>query len=118
MISYLVRVMVMVRVRVRVRVRVKVRVKVREVDLVLGEAELAQDLLGQVEHARDLIGELLGQAEDVRVVLREAAHAEEALQRARALVAVHGAQLAPAEREVLVRLRLVLIPVPVWGPLG
>mmetsp|Transcript_16868 Transcript_16868/g.41828 ORF Transcript_16868/g.41828 Transcript_16868/m.41828 type:complete len:320 (+) Transcript_16868:702-1661(+) len=79
-----------------------------QVDLVLGEAELAQDLLSQVEHARDLVRELLGQAEDVRVVLREAAHAEEAVQRARALVAVDGAQLGPPDRQVAVRGLLVL----------
>ena len=59
--------------------------------------------------ALDLVGELLREAKDVRVVLREAAHAEETIQRARPLVAVDGAQLAPAQRQVAVRLWLVLV---------
>ena len=50
-----------------------------QINLVLGEPKLGEDLLGEVEHLRDLIRQLLGQAEDVRVVLREAAHAEEAV---------------------------------------
>ena len=58
----------------------------REHHLVLDEAEFGQDALGELQHAEDLGRELLGQAEDVRVVLREAAHAEEAGERAAALV--------------------------------
>mmetsp|Transcript_20147 Transcript_20147/g.62912 ORF Transcript_20147/g.62912 Transcript_20147/m.62912 type:complete len:700 (-) Transcript_20147:109-2208(-) len=83
--------------------------------LVLGEAELCQDGLGQVEHALDLVGELLREAKDVRVVLREAAHAEEAVERARPLVAVDGAKLRPAERQVAVRALLVLVGQHVEG---
>ena len=50
-----------------------------------------------------------GGADDVRVVLREAAHAQEAVQHARLLVAVHGAQLRPAQRQVAVGALLVLV---------
>jgi hypothetical protein len=42
--------------------------------------------LDEVAHAADLGRDLLRQAEDVRVVLREAAHAEQAVHRAAALI--------------------------------
>ena len=74
----------------------------REVDVVAVEAEGAQDVRGEVEHAQDLVLELVGAAEDVRVVLREAAHAHQAVQHARALEAVDGAELRPAIRQVAV----------------
>ena len=45
----------------------------------------------------------------VRVVLREAAHAEQAVQHARALVAVDRAQLAQAHRQVAVAVLLVRV---------
>ena len=44
----------------------------------------------------------------MRVVLREAAHAEQAVQRAGELVAVHKAQLAHAQRQIAVGVRLDL----------
>ncbi len=44
--------------------------------------------------------DLLREAENVGVVLREAAHAEQSRQRAGALVAVHSAELGHAQGEV------------------
>ena len=49
----------------------------------------------QVQDALDLARDLVREAEDVRVVLREAAHAEEPVERAGALVPVDGAELRP-----------------------
>ena len=43
--------------------------------------------------ATDSVGDLLLGAEDMRVVLGEGAHAHQAVQRARGLVAVHLAEL-------------------------
>ena len=53
--------------------------------------------------------ELLGGDEQVRVVLREAAHAGEAVQRARQLVAVHRAVLGEPHRQVAVAARALLV---------
>ena len=47
-----------------------------------------------------------GRHEDVRVVLREAAHTEQAVQRALQLVAMDKAQLAHAQRQLTVGVRL------------
>mmetsp|Transcript_14379 Transcript_14379/g.38822 ORF Transcript_14379/g.38822 Transcript_14379/m.38822 type:complete len:426 (+) Transcript_14379:336-1613(+) len=80
-----------------------------EVDLVVGEAKAREDALGEVKDAQDLIRKLLGEAEDVRVVLREAAHAEEPVKSPRALVAVHGAQLRPPEGQLAVGSQAVFV---------
>ncbi len=45
----------------------------------------------------------------MRVILREAAHAEHAVQRAGQLMAVNNAQLAVAQRQLLIRVRLKLV---------
>ena len=74
----------------------------REVDVVAVEAEGAEDVRREVEHPQDLVLELVGAAEDVRVVLGEAPHAHEAVQDARALEAVDRPQLRPAIRQVAV----------------
>ena len=87
----------------------------REHHLVVGEPKFGKDGLRQVEHSEDLVRELLGQAEDVSIVLREAPHAEEAVQRARALVPVDSPELGPAQGEVAVRARAVLVDEHVEG---
>ena len=87
----------------------------REHHLVVGEPKFGKDGLRQVEHSEDLVRELLGQAEDVSIILREAAHAEEAVQRARALVPVDSPELGPAQGEVAVRARAVLVDEHVEG---
>jgi hypothetical protein len=63
----------------------------------------------------DFIFQLRGQAEQVGVVLREAAHAEESVQSARSLVAVYRAQLGPAQGQVAVGLGAVLVEQAVEG---
>ena len=73
------------------------------------EAELGVDLVDQVHDVGDLVGDLVGAHEDVRVVLGEAAHAEQAVQRAAQLVAVHQTQLAHAQRQLAVGVGLAAI---------
>ena len=73
-----------------------------ELDLDVGEAEGGVDVLHEADDAEHLFFELLGGAVDVRVVLGEVAHAEEAVQHAAHLVAVDTAQLCHAQRQVAV----------------
>ncbi len=80
-----------------------------EVRLDVGEPERLPDLQGEAKDFEDLVVDLLRGADDVRVVLREAAHAQETVQDAGLLVAVHGAQLGPAQRKVAVGALLVLV---------
>jgi hypothetical protein len=54
------------------------------------------------------LGQLILGAEDVRVVLREAAHAHQAVQRAGRLVAMHVAEFGQPDRQVAVALQAVL----------
>ena len=79
-----------------------------ELDLV-GQGEGGVDLVEDLHHALDLVLHLLGGHEDVRVVLGEAADAEEAVQRAGELVAVDYAQLGHADGQVTVGVRLALV---------
>ena len=71
------------------------------------EAEQPVDREAEVEARRDLVLDLLLGAEDVRVVLREAAHAQQAVQRARGLLAVQQAGLVEAHRQVAVGVRSI-----------
>ena len=75
----------------------------------IGQAEEGVDLVEQADDVLDLVLHLIPGHEDVRVVLSEAAHAEQAVQRAGQLVAVHQTQLAHAQRQVTVGMRLRLI---------
>ena len=59
-----------------------------EFDFELGEAEGLEDGVGEVDAGDDFVFDLRGGAEDVGVVLGEAAHAEKAVHGAGALVAV------------------------------
>src|SRR5712692_9062319 len=63
----------------------------------------------ELEQRRDLVLELVGTAVDVRVVLRELPHAEEARQGPRALVPVQPAHVGVAQREVPVRAQRVAV---------
>src|SRR5712692_5209867 len=85
----------------------------REIDDRIGVAEGAQELHREVEDLPDLVLRLRGRAEDVRVVLREAAHALHPVERAAALVAVHRAELADAQRQLAVRVDLRLVDLDV-----
>jgi hypothetical protein len=57
--------------------------------------------------------DLLFGAEDVAIILGEAAHAHDAVQRARRLVAVALAELAVAQRQVAVE-RILLLKIWMW----
>ena len=70
--------------------------------VVLVEPEGAQRVDRELQAIDDLVLDLLGRAEDMRVVLREAADAEQSVQHARPLVAVHRAQLAEPHGQVAV----------------
>mgnify|MGYP000485439738 CR=1 FL=1 len=72
----------------------------------VGEAELVVHARDEVHHAHDLVGELLGGDEQVRVVLVEAAHAEQAVQGTLELMAMHQADLAGANGQLAVAVRL------------
>ena len=70
------------------------------------EAEGLQDRGHEVQHAQDLRVELVGPAEEVGVVLGEAAHAHQPVQHAGALEAVDGAELGEAEGQLAVAAQL------------
>ena len=73
------------------------------------KAELVVHLVDQVHHPGDLVGDLLPGHEDVRVVLGEAAHPEQAVERALELVPVHNAQLAHAHGQLTVAVGLAAV---------
>ena len=85
----------------------------REVGLDVVEAELAEHRLRELDRRFDLADDLLRCAEDVRVVLREAAHAEEAVANAVLLVAVDRPQLGVADGQVAVGAVLELVALDV-----
>ena len=68
----------------------------------LVEAEIAVDRAQQLDEPHRLGRDLLLGAEDVRVVLGEGAHPHDAVQRAGRLVAVAGAELRHAQRQLAV----------------
>ncbi len=86
-----------------------VRVPGGKLDLVLVESVDAQHFEREVDAADDFVFDLLGRAEDVGVVLGEAAHAQQAVHDAGALVAIDGAELAVARGQIAVGLERVLV---------
>ena len=73
-----------------------------QVDIVLVEAEGAENVQVQVDDVEDFLFQLVRPAEDVGIVLGEAAHPHQAVQGAGALVAVDRAQFTPADGELAV----------------
>src|ERR1700719_445682 len=67
-----------------------------ELDLVAVEAESVQNGLHEVEAAFDFGFHLITGAKNVGVVLGESAHAQEAVENSRALVAIDGAEFCEA----------------------
>ena len=65
----------------------------RELDEDVLEAEVLVDRQHQIVDLEAFLHDLIFGEEDVRVVLREVAHAQHAVQRARRLVAMHLAEL-------------------------
>ena len=70
------------------------------------KAKLLVHGVDEVDHAHDLVGQLVGTHKQVGVVLVKAAHAEQAVQGAAQLVAVHQANLAGANGQLAVGVRL------------
>src|SRR5882762_840052 len=78
------------------------RVPVRKFDDVLAEAEGFHDGESEIDARFDFGFDLLRHAEYVRVILSESAHAQQSVQYARALIAIHGAELSQAHRQLAV----------------
>ena len=76
-----------------------------KLDVVL-KAKLLVHGVDQVDHANDLVGQLVGTHKQVGVVLVKAAYAEQAVQGTAQLVAVHQANLAGADGQLAVGVRL------------
>ena len=70
--------------------------------LVVVKFQSLEDVEDDIHHLEELVFDLLGGAEDVGVVLREAAHAGQAVELAALLVAVYGAKLGQALGQVAV----------------
>ena len=79
------------------------------------ETEILVDRHHQVVDLQDLRLELLFGAEDMRVVLRESAHAHQPVQRAGRLVAMHVAEFRQPDRQVAIRLQTMLEDLDVAG---
>src|ERR1700677_1195886 len=62
-----------------------------------------------IERLLEFALQLFGRAEEMRVVLREAAHAREPVQRTAALEAIDRAELGVADRQIAVRVTLIFI---------
>ena len=74
----------------------------RQLDRIIGEAEIAIDRVEQVAERPRLGDDLVLAAEDVGVVLGELAHAHDAVQRAVRLVAVAAAEFGEPQRQVAI----------------
>ena len=74
----------------------------RQVEAVLQAERLPHHELHDVEQAEDLFLDLILAQEDVRVVHREPAHPQHAVQRPRALVAIHIGDLGEPDRQVAI----------------
>ncbi len=75
---------------------------VGELHEIVGEAQILVDLVQQLAEADRLALDLVLGAEDMGVVLREIAHAQDAVQRARRLEAVARAHLGHAQRQLAI----------------
>ena len=73
---------------------------------VILKAKLLVHGVDEVDHTHDLVGQLVGTHKQVGVVLVKAAHAEQAVQGAAQLVAVHQANLAGANGQLAIGVRL------------
>ena len=89
------------------RADVLVRLRVAQADAHddVGQAERRQHQLGQLDARGDFALELVGRAEQVRVVLREAADADHPVEFAGLLEAVHRAELRQPQRQIAVAVR-------------
>ncbi len=83
-----------------------VRIAQADADSVVGHAERGEHGFHERETALDFGGDLLLRAEEVGVVLGEAAHAGHAVEFAGLLPAIHGAELGEAHGQVAIGMRL------------
>ena len=79
------------------------------------EAESLQGVDGEIEAVHDFVFDLFRRAEDVRVVLSKAAHAQQAMHGAGALIAVNGAEFAQAHRQIAITVLAIAIDQDVAG---
>ena len=84
--------------RDRVRFRAQRVVARRQEIFDVGEAERAHQTERLVGGLFELALYLIGRAEEMRVVLREAAHARQTVQRSAAFEAIHGSEFGVADR--------------------
>ena len=80
----------------------------RQLDADLVEAEIGIGRQDQVVDPQAFRGQLLLGAEDVRIVLREAAHAHQPMQRAGRFVAMHVAEFRKPYRQIAIGFQAVL----------
>ena len=78
------------------------RVPIGKLDDVLVESKCFHHGECEIDAGLDFRFNLLGHAENVRVILREAAHAQKAVKHAGALVAIHGAKLGEPHRKLAI----------------
>ena len=93
----------------RADVLVARRIAEAEPHAIVVQAESLEHELGHLQAAAELVGHLVFGAEQVRVVLGEAAHAGHAVQLARLLEAIDGAELRQPHRQVAIAARPALV---------
>ncbi len=76
---------------------------------VVGDAEVAIGALDKLHDGGELFLDLIGRAEDVRIVQGHAAHAAQPAQRSRKLVAIHGAEFGEAHGQIAIAAALGLV---------
>src|SRR5712691_5066997 len=84
-------------------------IPVGKLDFEFVEAKILHHRKGKIHASFDFGFDLRGHAEDVRVVLSEAADAEQAVEHAAALVAIDGAEFGKANRQVAITMQLRLV---------
>src|SRR5580704_7097390 len=77
-------------------------VPIGKLDLELLEAKIFHHSEGEVDASFDFTFDLRRHAENVRVVLSETAHAQEAVEHAAAFVAIHGAEFGEAHGQIAI----------------
>ena len=79
-----------------------VRVAERDLSLKVVEFQSLEDIEDNVHHLQELILYLVGGAVDMGVVLRKTAYSGQAVELTALLIAVNGAELGKAQREIAV----------------
>src|SRR6266487_4903643 len=90
-------------------------VPVGELDFEFAEAKIFHDGVGEIDAGFDFRFDLRGHAENVRVVLRETADAEQAVKHAAAFIAIDGAKFGKAHGKITIAAQLRFIDEDVAG---